>query len=54
MNAFWASENFDAFMLPLLLPAGRLSRKTPIKNGPVFGDQSKGGEITPNNLSGDT
>jgi hypothetical protein len=41
MNAFWASENFDAFMFPLLFPAGKLSRKTPVMNGPVFEDQSK-------------
>lgn len=26
--------------LPLLLPAGILERKTPVKNDPVFGDQS--------------
>jgi len=27
-------------MLPFLFPAGKLPRKTPVKNGPVFGDQS--------------
>lgn len=27
MNAFCASENIDAFMLPLLLPAGKLCGK---------------------------
>ncbi|WP_206683980.1 hypothetical protein, partial [Rhizobium daejeonense] len=26
--------------LPLLFPAGNLTRKTPVMNDPVFGDQS--------------
>ncbi|ADY68046.1 hypothetical protein AGROH133_14690 (plasmid) [Agrobacterium tumefaciens] len=36
MNDFWASENFDAFMLPLLVPTGKLSRKTPVMNWSSF------------------
>lgn len=33
MNAFCASENFD---LPLLFPAGKLQRKTPVMNWSSF------------------
>ena len=40
MNAFRTSENFDAFILPLLFPAGKLLRKTPVMHGPILGDQS--------------
>src|SRR4051812_34585309 len=39
MNAFCASENFDAFIASAPLPAGKLQRNTPILNGPVSGDQ---------------
>lgn len=45
-----ASENFDAFMLPLRLPAGRLSRKTPIMKGLDFGDQSMDEMVGPEGL----
>jgi hypothetical protein len=38
MNAFCASENFEAFIyVPLLSQPGKLWRKTPASNG--FGDQ---------------
>lgn len=40
MNAFWASENFDAFIASAPLPSREFNAETPLMNDPVFGDQS--------------
>ena len=40
MNAFCASENFDAFIALRSFPASGNNRKTLAKNDPVFRDQS--------------
>jgi hypothetical protein len=39
MNAFWASENLDAFIVLRSSQPGRLRRKTLTQNDPVLGDQ---------------
>src|SRR5215211_3765300 len=39
MNAFWASENLDAFIVFRSSQPKDLGRKTPVKNDPVSGDQ---------------
>jgi len=39
MNAFWASENFDAFIVFRSSQPGRVRRKTLTRNDPVFRDQ---------------
>jgi len=40
MNAFCASENCDAFIVFSAPPSqGKLQRKTPTPNGPVFGER---------------
>ena len=39
MNAFWASENLDAFIVFRSSQPTDLGRKTPVKNDPVSGDQ---------------
>lgn len=41
MNAFCASENFEAFIVLRSSSQRMLPRKTPLLNGPVFGDQSR-------------
>lgn len=33
-------RKLDAFILPLLFPDGKFPRRTPLMDGPVFGDQS--------------
>jgi len=41
MNAFWASENFEAFIALRSSPAKESPRKTLARNDPVFRAQSR-------------
>jgi hypothetical protein len=41
MNAFWASVNFEAFIIFRSSQPGKLPRKTPVLNGPVIGEQNR-------------
>jgi hypothetical protein len=41
MNAFWAFENFEAFIVFPLLPAEIRRRKILVKNGPISGAQTR-------------
>src|SRR5436309_1747594 len=40
MKAFWASVNFDAFIVFHSSQPGRIQRKTPAQDGPVMRGQS--------------
>jgi hypothetical protein len=39
MNAFWASENFDAFIVLRSMLVEEVYQKTPAKNDPVLRSQ---------------